>query len=147
MNKCKFYFAYICFPVSPSLSAFSHCIPMEIIFHTSFHQRPTCFYMLRQYIRPIFAVCSCLTSKVSGLRSEQESAGEVMNHHSSISSSLCEGRCAGGEGGKTFTSPAACCVLIFVVALRSRRGGFFAESSASCLPTFSAHSSVSTCPL
>lgn len=55
--------------------------------------------------------------------------------------------CARGESGKTFTSAAACCVLIFVVALRSRRGRFFRESSASCTPTFSAHSCVSTCLL
>lgn len=84
---------------------------------------------------------------MSGLKSKQKSAGEVMNHHSGVSSSLSEGRCAGGEGGKTFTSPAACCVPVFVVVLRSRRGGFFTESSALCTPTFSAHSCVSTCLL
>lgn len=64
-----------------------------------------------------------LNSKMTGLRSKQKSAGEVRNHHSSDSSGLSEGRCFGGEGRKTFTSAAACCVLIFVVELRSRRGG------------------------
>lgn len=89
----------------------------------------------------------CLSSKMSGLRSKQKSAGEVMNHHLSVSSSLCEDRCAGGEGGKTFTSAGSCCALNFVVASWSRRGGFFTEFSSSCTPTFSAHSCVSTCLL
>lgn len=76
-----------------------------------------------------------------GLRSKQKSAGEVMNHHSSVSSSLSEGRCAGGEGGKTFTSAAACCVLNFVVATR---WWVLHPSSSSCAPTFSPHSPAST---
>lgn len=46
-----------------------------------------------------------------------------MNHRLNVSSGLSEGRCFGGEGGKTFTSAATCCVLIFVVELKSRRGG------------------------
>lgn len=47
MNKCKFIsaglFSFL------GLSAFSHCISLEMIFHTSFHQSPTCFCELRQY--------------------------------------------------------------------------------------------------